>query len=115
MTKTFAHNPAELDSFIQILKDSNNKYVENKSSLYGYDFKMDRPISKRAVLIKEIIFPENRDNSSSQDKNIEFKLNVEYDGEMLKQFKKKAFDVIQRKRRGSNKILSGKSISKPIR
>ncbi len=115
MTQTFAHNPKELESFMEILKDSNNKFVENKSCIYGYDFKLDRPITRRTVLIKEIILSENRSNALSEADNIELKLNVKYDGEMLNQFKKKAFDVIQRNRRGSNRLVSAKSIPKHIR
>lgn len=115
MTQTFAHNRKELQSFMDILKDSNNKFVENKSSLYGYDFKMDRPISERTVLIKEIVLPDFRNNALSEGENIDFKLNVEYDGEMLKQFRKKAFNVIQRSRRGSNRLISASSIQKHVR
>jgi hypothetical protein len=115
MTQTFAHNPKELQSFMEILKDSNNKFVENKSCLYGYDFQLDRPISRRTVLIKEIILPENNVSTLSNEENIEFKLHVTYDGEMLNQFKKKAFDVIQRNRRGTNRLVNGKSIPKHIR
>ena len=114
MSQAFPHNQNNIEILVKILKDSNNRVLEDKSRVYGYDFKRDQPRNKRTILVKEISTSENERKEKMNVGPFSVNFDVVYSHEDLNQFKKRAAEVLEKKRQARNFFVE-KPFSKFIR
>lgn len=113
--KAFPHHTNDIHLLIKSLKESNNQHLDEKIIKYGYDFREDLPRDEKTILVKEVVFTENQPKKTKDDVSSLFGINLLNRVNDLSHFKKKASELMLRKKRfPCNKIFEN-SVSKLVR